>query len=139
GARSAGVFLVLANNLEMVREQQQLANEAISEGTSVLDEFEVRSQSFDAVVKRLQKDFDSFFTSDTINKWVKQAVYGLEWFIGVIKSSVEWIEKNEMAVKLWVAAVLIQTKAIQRLITYMAIQLTGNKELTFAQIRMTIA
>lgn len=139
GARGAGVFLVLAENLGLVKEQQLLANDAISAGTSVLDEFEVGSQTFDAVVRRLQKQFNAFFTSDAVNNGVKKIVYALEGFLNVIKVTSEWISRNSTAVKLWIAITLIQTQAIQRLITFIAIKLTGDKALTFEQVKQTIA
>jgi len=137
GARGAGVFLVLAENLGLVKDQQLLANDAISAGTSVLDEFEVRSQSFDAVVKRIQKQFNAFFTSDAVNQGVKKLVYALEGFLNIIRVTADWISRNRAATVLWIAVALIQTKAIQRLITFMGIKLTGDKALTFEQIKQS--
>ncbi len=44
GSRATGVLTVLADNLDDIKTAQNLANEAYSEGTSVLNEFETQNE-----------------------------------------------------------------------------------------------
>lgn len=139
GARGAGVFLVLANNLGMVAEQQNIANKAVAEGTSVIDEFNTKNQNFAAVVDKLGKEFNAFFTSDTVNAGVKNMVSWFTTLIHATRDLIDWVSKHKTAMTSWIVAGLIQIGVIQKLIAWIALQVTGTKAATMAQIAQTIA
>ena len=64
GVRSAGVLLSLANNTELVAEQQQIANKAFIEGTSITEEFNRRQETFGATMDKLQKQIYGFVSDN---------------------------------------------------------------------------
>lgn len=129
GARGAGVFLVLANNIEQVREQQLLANSAVEEGTSVLSEFETKNNNFAATVDKLKKSVAGFFTSDTINGAIVSMTNGLIELINGFKGLLEWIGNNSKVVATLTLAFLIQIGAVRKLIVWFALLGTELKGL----------
>ena len=58
GKRAVGVLGVLANNTEVLRAQQRLANEAFDEGISLTNEFEVKNSNLAAQRAKAKKDLD---------------------------------------------------------------------------------
>lgn len=57
GSRATGVLTVLADKLDDIRTAQDLASEAYSEGTSVLNEFETQNESVQAQLDKASKKF----------------------------------------------------------------------------------
>ena len=57
GSRATGVLTVLADKLDDIKTAQNLANEAYSEGTSVLNEFETQNESVQAQLDKANKKF----------------------------------------------------------------------------------
>lgn len=55
GQRATTVLGALANNVEMLKEQQSLANEAFREGTSLTNEFNTKNESATAIQEKLKK------------------------------------------------------------------------------------
>lgn len=57
GSRATGVLTVLADKLDDIKTAQNLANEAYSEGISVLNEFETQNESVQAQLDKASKKF----------------------------------------------------------------------------------
>lgn len=57
GSMATGVLTVLADKLDDIKTAQNLANEAYSEGTSVLNEFETQNESVQAQLDKASKKF----------------------------------------------------------------------------------
>lgn len=57
GSRATGVLTVLADKLDNIKTAQNLANEAYSEGKSVLNEFETQNESVQAQLDKASKKF----------------------------------------------------------------------------------
>lgn len=57
GSRATGVLTVLADKLDDIKTAQDLASEAYSEGTSVLNEFETQNESVQAQLDKASKKF----------------------------------------------------------------------------------
>lgn len=57
GSRATGVLTVLADKLDDIKTAQNLASEAYSEGTSVLNEFETQNESVQAQLDKSSKKF----------------------------------------------------------------------------------
>lgn len=57
GSRATGVLTVLADKLDDIKTAQDLANEAYSEGKSVLNEFETQNESVQAQLDKASKKF----------------------------------------------------------------------------------
>jgi TP901 family phage tail tape measure protein len=82
GGRVIGVLGTLANNTERLREQQRIANDAFREGTSVVNEFNLKNENMAANLAKIQKWMASFFVNSTIME-------GLGKFVGMWA---KWIE-----------------------------------------------
>jgi hypothetical protein len=57
GQRMTSVFGAMANNTDLLREQQALANEAFREGTSLTDEFNIKNNTAQANLEKALKNF----------------------------------------------------------------------------------
>lgn len=57
GSRATGVLTVLADKLDDIKTAQDLASEAYSEGTSVLNEFQTQNESVQAQLDKASKKF----------------------------------------------------------------------------------
>lgn len=57
GSRATGVLTVLADKLDDIKTAQDLASEAYSEGTSVLNEFETQNENVQAQLDKASKKF----------------------------------------------------------------------------------
>ena len=57
GSRATGVLTVLSDKLDDIKTAQNLASEAYSEGTSVLNEFETQNESVQAQLDKASKKF----------------------------------------------------------------------------------
>ena len=57
GSRATGVLTVLADKLDDIKTAQDLASEAYSEGTSVLNEFETQNENVKAQLEKASKKF----------------------------------------------------------------------------------
>jgi TP901 family phage tail tape measure protein len=57
GVRASGVISVLAGNIDKVREEQSKANKAYQEGTSVVDEYNIKNNNLQAQLEKARKRF----------------------------------------------------------------------------------
>ncbi len=139
GGRVIGVLGSLANNTEILIEQIEIANDAYEEGTSITDEFMIKNQNFAAVVDKLGKEFNKFFTSDTINKGVRKLVMLMVDFLNGLKATAEWIGNNKTVITLWSAAIVVQTGVIKKAYLAILAYASGIKGATVAQALNTLA
>ena len=58
GARASAVLASLAGNVDMVRQQQELATEAYKEATSVVKEFNVQNETEEAKLEKRRKQYE---------------------------------------------------------------------------------
>lgn len=86
GSRGAAVFLTLANNIEVVKEQQTLANAEFTKGTSVLQEFNTKNEGFAANWEKIKKAVLGFFTDNIL-------IDGLESFVNWMMDSTSEADK----------------------------------------------
>ena len=58
GARASAVLASLAGNIDMVREQQEIATQAYNEATSVVKEFTVKNETEEAKLEKKRKKYE---------------------------------------------------------------------------------
>lgn len=92
GARAASVVGVLSNNVDLLREQQALANKEFEEGTSILQEFNTKNNNFAAKIEKLQKVLYAMFVNSTLMK-------GIEQFVDSLNKMLETTETTEQAIR----------------------------------------
>ncbi|MFN3802189.1 phage tail tape measure protein, partial [Belliella pelovolcani] len=82
GGRVVGVLGTLANNVEEVRRQQEISNKAFSEGTSVINEFNLKNENMAANLAKVQKWLAQLFVNSNV-------MNGLNSFVG---AWAKWIQ-----------------------------------------------
>ncbi|MBR2300901.1 MAG: phage tail tape measure protein, partial [Bacteroidaceae bacterium] len=58
GARASAVLAALAGNIDMIRQQQEIANQAYNEATSVVKEFNVQNETEEAKLEKKRKKLE---------------------------------------------------------------------------------
>ena len=100
GQRATTVLGALANNVEMLKEQQSLANEAFQEGTSLTNEFNTKNESATAIQDKLKKRITE--TSVEIGQKLMPAanmvIGGTNTFLGVISKLITLLGKYQAAI-----------------------------------------
>lgn len=86
-ARAAGVFGVLSENTERLKEQMVIANSAFSEGTSITDEYKLKNENLAAELAKLGKEFNRLVANNAVTKW-------LSGLVGTTRSVIDWIKRN---------------------------------------------
>jgi len=107
GARGSNVMLALANNIDTVRKQQEVANTAIQSNASIMDEFIKKNNNAAAELDKLKKNFASLFTSSTITEASAFVVRSLNNFVNVLKAAPEFIQENRSAIALMVTGLVL--------------------------------
>ena len=74
GARGASAFLALANSTEMIAKQQQIANAAIAEGSSITNEYASRNDNLAGKIEKLSKAWNQLTASSSVQDWLSNAV-----------------------------------------------------------------
>ncbi len=117
GQYMTAVIGTLAQNLDVVAEQQEIASKAWDTGTSVLEEYDIMNNNFTANVLKQQRAIRA--ATDQMNKDAEPAVLKLVtvWanFVVGIQSATEWIGRNWASIKSLIAAyILLKAPAIWR-------------------------
>lgn len=101
GQRATTVLGALANNVDMLKTQQQLANEAFQEGTSLTNEFNTKNESATAIQEKLKKRITE--TSVEIGQKLmplsNEMIGHTSNFLKIISQLVGLIVKYEVALK----------------------------------------
>lgn len=90
-ARAAGVFGVLSQNTERLREQMGIANAAFRDGSSVTGEYALRNENLAAQIEKLGKEFNRLFANNTMVEW-------LGGLVRLARESIDWLTRNKDAV-----------------------------------------
>lgn len=100
GQRATTVLGALANNVDTLKTQQQLANEAFQEGTSLTNEFNTKNESATAIQDKLKKRITE--TSVEIGQKLMPAanmvIGGTNTFLGVISKLITLLGKYQAAI-----------------------------------------
>lgn len=106
GTRATGVLTALAQNTGKLREQQEIANRAYTEGTSCLKEFNIMNNSAEAIAEKRKKQITA--EASALGKTLLPAYYeSLSAQAALIKTArilIEWLIKNKGVILVLVAA-----------------------------------
>lgn len=100
GQRATTVLGALANNVDMLKTQQQLANEAFQEGTSLTNEFNTKNESATAIQEKLKKRITetSVEIGQKLMPAANMAISGTNTFLGVISKLITLFGKYRAAI-----------------------------------------
>ena len=83
GARQVSVLASLAGNMELLTEQQRIANQAFAEGTSLTNEFGLKNESLMAKVERLGRAIKAWFINSSLTDWLSTGLDLIDEWIKV--------------------------------------------------------
>jgi TP901 family phage tail tape measure protein len=74
GARAISVIGTLANNIEMLKEQQKMATDEITSGNSMLQEFNTKNENMAANLEKIGKRIQGWFVNSGFVGWLGNVV-----------------------------------------------------------------
>lgn len=107
GTRGANTFLVLANNIAAVEEQQKIANAAIEEGSSITNEYEKRNNNLAATIAKIEKEWSRLTSSGSVQEFLNSAATGTLLFVKALSLVPGWINENKTALEFLLASLII--------------------------------
>lgn len=84
GARAGIVFAGLSQNVDELRKNLITANDAYTEGTAILDEYNKMNDTTAAKWERLKNQMEEFFVSDANQKFIGSIIDGLRWIVNLL-------------------------------------------------------
>lgn len=124
GARMAAVISSLASNLDFLREQIDLSNVSFAEGTSVIDEYNVKNENAAAIVERIGNRIGEAFSNSTSVAVLTDLVKALQQFVYWITSGSTSATVFNNAMLLVFARMLGGIKIIQSFNRWLTISFT---------------
>lgn len=95
GARASQVIAALAGNVEMVKKQQQAANVAFKQGTSVTKEYNIQNNTVQANLDKAKKGFHEMAVElgQKLAPAMKYAITGTSAMMHVLSSTISFISE----------------------------------------------
>lgn len=87
GVRGAQALSALAGNVEKLEQKQKIANQALIENVSALNEYNVKNNNVAATLDKIQKKIQGWFTSDSLVKYFETALNFIAKFIGATEDA----------------------------------------------------
>jgi TP901 family phage tail tape measure protein len=111
GQRMTSVFGALANNTELLREQQALANKAFREGTSLTDEFNIKNNTAQANLEKAMKNFAGMRRElgEKLIPAYTSVISKSRLFLNLISSLIDIVEKHGKTIVVAGSAILAYT------------------------------
>lgn len=89
GGRVVGVLGTLSNNIEFVQKQQKISNDEFERGTSVLNEFNLKNETFGAKLEKIQKAIYSKFVNSGVISFFENLVDKMSGLLPVATTTQE--------------------------------------------------
>lgn len=105
GTLGVNALSALASNLDVLKARQATANQAIQEGISLQNEFNVKNNNLAATLDKIKKTVANWFTSETLVTWLTAVVTLFAKFIGAV-------EDTDKEVAQWRSTLLTVAKVI---------------------------
>lgn len=111
GERASQVIAALAGNVEMVKKQQQAANVAFKQGTSVTKEYNVQNNTVQAGLDKAKKGFHEMAVElgQKLAPAMKYAITGTSAMMHVLSSTISFISEYAATIISTTAAIVAYT------------------------------
>lgn len=129
GSRAVAVLSSLAGSMDKVEEAQRTATEALIEGNSVTNEYDIRNNNLAASLNKLNQNVASWFKNSTLTNWLTKMVSGLEEVTRATKTSTEQFDEQSKSVVGLVTKTQPMLDRYDKLITKTNRSAAENKEL----------
>lgn len=113
-ARASAVIAALAGNIDMVKQQQQAANVAFKEGTSVTKEYNVQNNTVQAQLDKAKKGFHEMAVElgQKLAPAMKYAITGTSAMMHVLSSTISFLSEYAGTIISTASAIGIYTVAV---------------------------
>lgn len=113
GARASGVLAALAGNIDQVKQQQQAANVAFEQGTSIANEYAVQNNTVQAGLDKAKKGFREMAVElgEKLAPAMKYAVTGTSAMMRVLSTAVSFISNHKALIVGLTVAIVAYTVA----------------------------
>ena len=114
GARASAVLAALAGNVDQVRQQQEAANIAFQEATSIDKEFEVQNTTVQAGLEKARKGFTEMAVTlgKELMPIVSKLISGTSMTMRVMLKVIQFVKENRIAILSLAAAVATYYAAV---------------------------
>lgn len=114
GARASAVIAALAGNIDMVKQQQQAANVAFKEGTSVTKEYNIQNNTVQAQLDKAKKGFHEMAVElgQKLAPAMKYAITGTSAMMHVLSSTISFISEYAATIISTTAAIVAYTVVV---------------------------
>lgn len=119
GSRASGVIAALAGKIEMVKWEQQEANKAYEEGTSVLNEFNVQNTTVQAGLDKAKKGVQEMAVElgEKLQPIMAHVISSTSVLMRLMSTAFDFIEKNiatiiSLATSIGLLTVAVKSEAI---------------------------
>ena len=114
GARASAVIAALAGNIDMVKQQQQAANVAFKEATSVTKEYNIQNNTVQAQLDKANKGFNEMAVElgKKLAPAMKYAITGTSAMMHVLSSTISFISEYAATIISTTAAIVAYTVVV---------------------------
>lgn len=115
GARASSVLAALAGNIDMVKQQQQVANVAFKEGTSVTKEYNIQNNTVQAQLDKAKKGFNEMAVElgEKLAPAMKYAITGTSAMMHVLSGLISFIGNHKTLIITLTLAIIGYTAAVK--------------------------
>lgn len=130
GARASAVIAALAGNIDMVKQQQQAANVAFKEGTSVTKEYNVQNNTVQAQLDKAKKGFHEMAVElgQKLAPAMKYAITGTSAMMHVLSSTIYFLSEYAGTIISTASAIGIYTVAVNALVIVDKLKVFWNEK-----------
>lgn len=114
GARASAVIAALAGNIDMVKWEQEEANKAYQEGTSVIKEFNVQNTTVQAGLDKARKGFDEMAIElgKELMPVMSHVISSTSILMRLMSTSIKFVKENAEAIMTLIAAFIAYQVAV---------------------------
>ena len=114
GEKAISVISTLANKVDFVRQQQELATIAFDEGTSVIEEFNIKNENAQAILEKQRKNLRNIVEElgQSLTPAYIESTKATAWFLNILRELIPWFFRNISSILSLVSAIVAYRTAI---------------------------
>ncbi|MDR0873930.1 MAG: phage tail tape measure protein, partial [Prevotellaceae bacterium] len=116
GVRAGGVISSIAGSLNQVKDAQLLASQAMIEGTSVTNEYNIKNNNLQAQLKKARKSFKdtALELGESLSPMLLKSTKGTTYLIKALVELPKWLKENKGLIITLVAVLTAYTLAVNK-------------------------
>ncbi|GHU79670.1 phage tail tape measure protein [Bacteroidia bacterium] len=114
GVRAGGVISSIAGSLQQVKDAQALSSQAMIEGISVTNEYNIKNNNLQAQLEKARKNFTeaSLALGERLNPILLKSTNTMTYIIKILPSIIDWFEKYGKIIVNTTVAIGLYTLAV---------------------------